>query len=120
MSIGFLQRQPSPSGPLFVIPCSVQTAIEYELANDPEQSESILKLYLTLIATFQGDIGRESIEDVSKCIKTTIVTFRNLCEAARDMSVVVPDDTEMYLLLAAVHYIAQTMKEGQKLFKKHF
>ena len=120
VSIGFLQRETSPSGPIFIIPRSVQTAIEKDLANDPEQSESILNLGLRLVAALHEENGRQSIEGVAKGIEMTIPTFRSLCTAAKSMSVVVPDDTGAYLQRAALHYIEETVDEGRILFKKLF
>ena len=49
--IGLLQRQGSPSGPVFGIPSFVETAIEQELGNDPEQIANVLTLGLRLVAS---------------------------------------------------------------------
>ena len=120
VSVGFMQRETSPSGPIFHIPCSVQNAIEQDLANDREQSESILKLGLRLVTALHDGNGLQSIEDVAKHIDMTVAGFRNLCIAARDMSIIVPDDTGAYLQRVALYYIGKTVEEGRMLFKRLF
>ena len=120
VSIGLLQRQTSPSGPIFVIPSSVETAVEQELANDPGQTEHLLKLGLRLIASAQEETSRSSTESIAKCIKRTVASFRNLCIAARDIPILLPDDIENYLQLAALYYLSETIKEGQLLSKRLF
>ena len=120
VSVGFLRRETSPSGPLLHIPCSVQNAIEQDLAKDREQTDSILRLGLRLVAAFHDGNGHQSIEDVAKWIDTTVASFRNLCIAARDMSIIVPNDTEAYLQRAALYYIGETVAEGRMIFKRLF
>lgn len=120
VSVGFVQRETSPSGPIFNIPCSVQNAIEQDLANDPEQSESILKLSLRLVAALHDENGVQSVEDAAKCIDMTVFSFRNLCIVARDMSITVPDDTRAYLQRVAFYFIRKTVQEGRLLIKRLF
>lgn len=120
VSVGFLQRQTSPSGPIFHIPCSVQNTIEQDLANDREQSENTLQLGIRLVAAIHDGNGLQSVEDVTKCIDTTVAGFRNLCIAARDMAIILPDDTGAYSQRAALYYIAKTVEEGRILFKRLF
>lgn len=120
VSIGLLQRQTSPSGPVFGIPSFVETAIEQELANDPEQIANMLKLGLRLVASAQDESSSTSRESIAKCIEKTVASFRNLCIAARDMSIVWADDSGKYLQLAALHYLGKTIQEGRRLFKRLF
>ena len=120
VSVGFLQRETSPSGPIFHIPCSVQNAIEKDLANEQEQSESTLKLGIRLVAALHDGNGLQSMGDVAKCIDTTVGGFRNLCIAARDMSIIVPEDTGAYSQRVALYYIGETVEEGRILFKSLF
>ena len=120
VSMGLLQRQTSPSGPVFGIPSFVETAIEQELANDPEQIANMLKLGLRLLASAQDETSSTSRKSITKCIDKTFTSFRNLCIAARDMSIVWPDNSEKYLQLAALHYLGKTIQEGRILFKRLF
>jgi hypothetical protein len=120
VSIGLLQRQTSPSRLYFVIPSFVKTTILQELANDPEQAESILKLGLILVSSVQDEIFPSSMESMAECIEKTIVSFRNLCMTAKDMSVTVPEDIGKYLQLAALHYLDKVIEEGRRLFNKLF
>ena len=120
VSMGLLQRQTSPSGPVLVIPDYVKTAVEQELTNDPEQIEIILKLGLRLVASAPDESGLPSTEGIAKSISKTVASFRNLCIAVRDLSILFPDDTGNYLQLAALHYLGKTANEGVLLFKKLF
>ena len=120
VSVGFLQRQTSPSGPIFHTPCSVQDGIEQDLANDGEKSEDTLKLGIRLMTAIHDGNDIQSIEDVTKHIDTRLAGFRNLCIAARDMSIIVADDTGAYSQRAALYYIGKTVEEGRILFKRLF
>ncbi len=49
-----------------------------------------------------------------------MTSFRNLCIAARDLSIIWPNDSGKYLQLAALHYLGKTIQEGRILFKRLF
>ena len=120
VSFGLLQRQTSPSGPVFSIPSFVETAIRQEMMNDPEQIGNILKLSLRLVASAQDETSSTSSRSIAECMEKTVVSFRNLCLAAKDMSIILPKDSGKYLQLAALHFLSKTIREGRILFKKLF
>ena len=117
---GLLQRQRSPSGPVFGIPSFAETAIEQELGNDPEQIANILKRGLRLVASAQDETSSTSRLSIARCIKKTVASFRRLCITARDMSIIWPDDNGEYLQPAALHYLGKTIQERRILFKRLF
>lgn len=120
VSVGLLQRQTSPSGPVFVIPSPVETVILQELADDPERKENILNLGFLLVGSAQDDTSLSFTKSIAKCMDKTVASFRNLCLFARDTSMLLPDDTGKYLQLAALHYLSKTIKQGRLLFPKLF
>ena len=120
VSIGLLQRQTSPSGPVLGIPSFVERAIEQEMMSDPEQIENILTLGLRLVALARNDTSSTSSESIAECMEKTAASFRNLCLAARDMSIILPDDSGKYLQLAALHFLGKTIQEGRIFFKRLF
>ena len=122
LSMGLLQRQTSPSGPVFIIPSFVETAIGQELANDPGRIMEILQLGLRLVASTatEKETGSASRESIAQRFDKTTASFRNFCTAARDIPIIWPDDSGKYLQLAALHYIGKTVEEGRILFNRLF
>ena len=104
-SIGLLQHQTSPSASGYAVPSFVKTAIFKDLANDLEQAESLLDLGWLLLTSAQDQRGLPSAESRVESIAKTVNCFRDLCVAAKDLSLNPSEDTQGCLLMAALHYV---------------
>ncbi|KAL9009746.1 MAG: hypothetical protein Q9173_005251 [Seirophora scorigena] len=119
-SIGLLQRQTSPSGPGFAIPIFMKTPIFKLLTNDPGRTARFLDLAWLLLASAQDKRGVPSMENRVQSIAKTVNCFRDLCSAAKDIEMTLPEDIEGWLVMTALHYVEKSIQKGRRLFKKFF
>ena len=119
-SVGLLQRQTSPSGPVVAISSSAEAVVRQGLSNDIEQSGSLLTTILLLLTVAQDEVSALSTETSGRNFERSVSSVQNLCLTAADMSIDVPDDVEKYLQLVALHYLGKTIDEGRRLAKRLF